>query len=80
MSWKSQKITMEKGIAENLHVPDTWWCSEDDEILIQVISNDNVQIEKVYPVNFKYWTGPKTNYVDGSKIDEFFLKWNFKSK
>lgn len=37
-------------------------------------------INTVYPVNFKHWTGPKTNHVDGSTIEEFYSTWKFKSK
>tara|TARA_Y100000389_G_scaffold204838_1_gene260062 strand:- start:6484 stop:6726 length:243 start_codon:yes stop_codon:yes gene_type:complete len=80
MSWKSQSIDMVDGVRENMHAPGSWWCSEDDEVLIQVVYSDNFMIDTIQPINFKYWTGPKTNHFDGSTIEEFYSTWKFKSK
>lgn len=61
--------------------PGSWWNNEDNE-LIQVISDDSKLIVLtggvVYPVNFKFWDGPRTNDTSGCTIDEFYLTWNHK--
>ena len=60
----------------------SWWVSkEDPETLIQVLSDDNLLIDTPNVINFKYWTGPKTNHVDGcSTCEEFVSIWNLKSR
>lgn len=61
--------------------PGSWWVSEDDEILIQVLSADNPLIETPNLINFKYWTGPKTNQVEAcSTFEEFVSTWKLKSR
>ena len=61
--------------------PGSWWVSDDDEILIQVLSADNTLIETPNLINFKYWTGPKTNQVDASfSLEEFVSIWKLKSR
>jgi len=61
--------------------PGSWWISEDNKIVIQVISSDNILIETPNLINFKYWTGPKTNHTDGSSsLEEFISTWKLKSR
>jgi len=80
MSWKSQVVSEEEGVARNLHLPGSWWSSEDNEELIQIIEHDHILIDDIYPINFKYWTGPNTNKVSGCDISKFYSKWHLKSK
>ena len=60
----------------------SWWVSKKDpETFIQVLSDDNPLIDTPNVINFKYWTGPKTNHVDGcSTLEEFVSMWNLESR
>ena len=61
--------------------PGSWWANEDDEIIIQLISDNNILIETPKLINFKYWTGPKTNHVEGcDSFEEFVSMWKLKSR
>tara|TARA_A100001011_G_scaffold400547_1_gene516116 strand:- start:2231 stop:2470 length:240 start_codon:yes stop_codon:yes gene_type:complete len=76
----SQKeINQMEASNQDRHLPGRWWVSKDHEVLIQIVSDDDLRIETVYPINFKYWTGPKTNHVEGSSVEEFDSTWIFKS-
>lgn len=61
--------------------PGSWWTNEDGEILIQILSDNNRLIETPKLINFKYWTGPKTNHADGcDSFEEFVSMWKLKSR
>jgi hypothetical protein len=62
------------------HPPGSWWINRDGTVLIQIVSNDDMRIEKVCLINFKYWTGPKINHVEGLSVEEFDSMWILKSR
>ena len=66
-------------ITETIEAPKygSWWYNEENE-LIQVINIDSKLFDTIFPVNFKYWDGPRTNEVTGSSIDEFYSNWKHK--